>query len=315
MSDLLLDKPFDNVVTLHENKREAYLVNLVLKEDVSGYGEMILSEALGSFEHQKDITKMVLKRLEEYWTYSSKENIVVDVSMLKDSLIKRIIVDYKCTYDLTNASLMNINSDGDAFLEINVNKQSKGINEKEFSQNLYPYVAHELMHANVLLQRYFKGQSLNIPDYYGKSLVMYRNLINTRPIYAEFAFMLYSTYYNERNAFISQVSYEIENKLKLINGTITTETVKSLIKNTNAYKNYSNNIKVADTILNKFTNEDLSGLEKELKSYGINLFPHSIQDVCKWGKEVSKTAIWKIFRNACSMIDYIETHNKEVNKN
>lgn len=170
-----------------------------------------------------------------------------------------------------------------------VHKESVSKN-KQISQ-----ISYKLMHANILFnQNKHKSLKNDTPSYYSNALSMKEN-IGSDNMYGAFAYALYNTYYQERQAFISETESELNTLIKKLKDA-TNDTLKDAVKDTTGYQVYANNIYYLKRLKND--NEAQKRLFGLLKTYNINLSESEIAKKIDEMLILSENTIRLIYRNA-----------------
>lgn len=280
----LLEKPFvcSFLPLIGENKME-----------INNSADYILNESLGSFKMQKEIAKYIAKNVVD----QQFSPVVVDLSSFDNEFFKMAnVIPYFMSVMEPSAAIDKVDSDGIIRIVLTLShfyKESVSKN-KQISQISY-IIAHELMHANILFnQNKHKSLKNDTPSYYSNALSMKEN-IGSDNMYGVFAYALYNTYYQERQAFISETESELNTLIKKLKDA-TNDTLKDAVKDTTGYQVYANNIYYLKRLKND--NEAQKRLFGLLKTYNINLSESEIAKKIDEMLILSENTIRLIYRNA-----------------
>lgn len=264
-----------------------------IAEKCKQYGEAILLESLGSFKNQKNMSYDISEKLLSVCFGEPSGKINVNLEKYNDNYIKTAVILFKRSYNDTSGELINIGSDGDVKISVNLSIMDlMSLSKESLFKTVAFIIAHELMHSNIFYNRYYNGQDIyDKPEEYNNSLDL-KNDTEDDMIISGFAYALYNTYYQEIQAMVSQTNTEIQS---LYNGKkIDNNTLTNAIKNCTAYKIYSNNLMVCSKLKNN------EAKKKELLNY-LNKYKININDIdnkINYIEEVSKKTIDRIYKNA-----------------
>lgn len=154
------------------------------------------------------------------------------------------------------------------------------------------------MHGYIFFQQEPTEETLDIPEYYGKALAIMRHGDYENEIVQDFAYALYSTYYQETQEIISQANTNVKllMQTKNITNPSSSDLVK-LIKQTEPYNIFYNNIHVAKHILSMSDDALKTIVINPLQKYHINADIQWIKNQCEKTIKVSQNALRKIIRN------------------
>ena len=264
-----------------------------IAEKCKQYGEAILLESLGSFKNQKNMSYDISEKLLSVCFGEPSGKINVNLEKYNDNYIKTAVILFKRSYNDTSGELINIGSDGDVKISVNLSIMDlMSLSKESLFKTVAFIIANELMHSNIFYNRYYNGQDIyDKPEEYNNSLDL-KNDTEDDMIISGFAYALYNTYYQEIQAMVSQTNTEIQS---LYNGKkIDNNTLTNAIKNCTAYKIYSNNLMVCSKLKNN------EAKKKELLNY-LNKYKININDIdnkINYIEEVSKKTIDRIYKNA-----------------
>jgi hypothetical protein len=127
---------------------------------------------------------------------------------------------------------------------------SENLDNKEFRYKLPSILSHELMHGNVNLNLFGNGQ-FSLINRYSDLYIQCVNVIKKGQydLAYYFAYALYSTDWQEVQAFVSQTSGEIIDTVRRLNHPITRSEFKKIYANTNSVLTYHSNVEICNTIL------------------------------------------------------------------
>lgn len=285
MSELKINELVNLTWPIHINKR-LYMIS----EKNSDIGDEILNESLGSFNNQKNIAKYIASNIVEK-EYTDCD---IDISNFNE-IIKNVKVKVNLVFDESSAALYGLDSEGYAKMALNINRHDVLVlNNTDIINSLTYIIAHELMYVIIYLNRNKSGVNINdTPKYYTQAIEIAKSYGADEPSGA-FAYALYNTYYQERQAFISETESEIEKIIK--NMRISNDNLISAIKKTKGYEIYANNIEMLPKIIDDY--ELLKQVKNILYVNGINMSENEILKQCKHMIELSKETIRLIYRNA-----------------
>lgn len=269
-----------------------------LTEEIKNKALELLDESLGAFNEQYKIAEYISDIAFDMLLKNINKN-VVDIE--DDSIIKQVDI----TLNLhaisigIKAQLENIDDNGKAFILITFPENIQFNKSKDYIiGQLTSIISHELMHANVILNRFNNNEEINdMPSYYPNVLAIIQNEDENSDIYA-IGYGLYSTYYQEVQAFVSQTSSDIR---KLYGGklTYTSDEIKEGLKHSDAYMVYSNNIHGKLNNILEYSDECIEDtILPYLERYELTFTAKELRKEIKKIINVSKKAIHNIYRNA-----------------
>lgn len=214
---------------------------------------MLLREECHAFEGQynwaREIASETIKQIG-----LKKYNFIVafeyDCFHYVDVTVEESNSDFLCS-----GELYSLDPDtGIAKIRLHINfSLLKQYNNKNIAENeIYRVVTHELMHANIFLQRY-KSKNVDnndideTPDYYEGVLAAMRDYGASRNCYL-FARAMYIYYYQETQTIISQAWSELESMLMNHNGVINNSAIRNAIFCTQSYDNIISSIVLCEKI-------------------------------------------------------------------
>jgi hypothetical protein len=260
-------------------------------------GETI-KEELGSFENQNQIAKYLATEAE--LAYKNGDYDIIS-TIPYSGPIKYAEIHITDDYVICNLSGINPRQK-----KAIINIPESVFSSKEKIQNLMNSVAHELMHGNVYLQQINHGYmpEMSLPDEYRKFCEVKTKEYNNGSDLYYFAYGVYSTYYNEVNAFVSQVSAEILDKAKNKPGILYMKDFQYLYAQTNSVLSFKANIMETNKIIRMTCNEINGTIVQPLKQYGITMGVDEVLSKCKEIRDISRRALKDCRRNA--MLAYKE---------
>lgn len=278
-------------------KREIIYESL-MKYDVN-FSELIdslINESLGAFEKQYELTKEIAS-----FAYSllmnNKEKGDFEVN---NEIVQKIEVelDLKVIWGCS-ASLIGV---GDGFLSIKICMPDsyRMLSREKFMNAVSDPISHELMHYNVIIKRY-KNDVIpdERPSYYDKLINIIRNENYNNSIVYEFAYGLYSTYYQEIAAMVSQTLVQFKNFLmgkekNHINA-------NSALKQCNSFIVYNNIINHLVPTINSMSEEEIyNEICIIFNENNIECNPKWVRKQTKKMYGAAKYAIHNIIRNTSS---------------
>lgn len=220
----------------------------------------------------------------------------------KDNTIKGAVIKISTNNILkTKAQIENITTEGFVKIEINTNKDILQKAEVDAINEIWNAIVHELGHGNIYWKRYINNQDINdTPDEYERWIeVITSNDISPDDILYLFCYALYSTHYQEIQAFVSQTYSDlITNLTRIYNTTknISKEQFWKAIIETNTYQTYKKNIETCEKLLS------IEGLRlilvKKLKKYNLFYNEDELIKKCNIIIEKSKDALKSSYNNA-----------------
>ena len=299
-----MEKIFDNNCPLkHAHFRldeRKVLINLydTVNDELA---DKILTESLGSFSLQKEMSFYIAEKCLNVLNNKSDSTISVDLRRFQDCLLKEAEITIKVIeFDESRGEIYSLDTDK-VYINLYINAYTlTALKREELIHHIATIISHELMHGNIYLQRYKNNQVINdSPDYYSTVVQIIRDY-GTDNIVGNFAHALYNTYYQERQAFVSQTNLYVKSQIKNKNNLSTHEFYR-LIKSTMSYSIYANNL---DTVNKLENSEFLRGKVLNVFSkYGLFFHMKDFMQLLKWIKHVSENTLQKIIKNAVLALD------------
>ena len=258
----------------------------------------ILTEELHSFEGQLPLTKEVAEHI--YWMLT---NDVKQQSYHPNHSAFNVI---NITIDPNDNNSIKASLDGFSIEEktismtIKINKLLLGFQSQNILVNRISHViTHELMHGYVFIQQDIPQEDVNIPSTYGIALTIMRHGQYESELLQDLAYALYSTYYQEVQAIISQANTNVNLIIQSRKITsISSQDLVKLTKQTEPYNIFVNNIHVAKQILNMHDEDIRSEIVETLNRYQFQCDEKWIKKQCEYIIKVSQNALKKIIRNS-----------------
>ena len=273
------------------------IIKPYINENIKKYGEQSILESLGSFPKQRQMSDKITEKLFDKVYGIHQDTFFVGLEEFGDPNIKIAEITWERGNGQTEAFLKNLTKDGKIMIQVNISSfDLRGISKEMFFEKISYIIAHELMHSNIYYKRLANGQDIHdTPKFYNNVIVMYRNCDDL--LFKYFAYAMYNTFYQERQAMISQTETLIFNQLnredvkgnKNIN-----KIISNLVKESDAYEIYSFNIKVCQEL--KDNTEKKENLKKELEKYFIKIY--NIDKLIDKIDSLSKEAINRIYKNS-----------------
>lgn len=273
------------------------IIKPYITENIKKYGEQSILESLGSFPKQRQMSDKITEKLFDKVYGIHQDTFFVGLEEFGDPNIKIAEITWERGNGQTEAFLKNLTKDGKIMIQVNISSfDLRGISKEMFFEKISYIIAHELMHSNIYYKRLANGQDIHdTPKFYNNAIVMYRNCDDL--LFKYFAYAMYNTFYQERQAMISQTETLIFNQLnredvkgnKNIN-----KIISNLVKKSDAYEIYSFNIKVCREL--KDNTERKENLKKELEKYFIKIY--NIDKLIDKIDSLSKEAINRIYKNS-----------------
>lgn len=273
------------------------IIKPYINENIKKYGEQSILESLGSFPKQRQMSDKITEKLFDKVYGIHQDTFFVGLEEFGDPNIKIAEITWERGNGQTEAFLKNLTKDGKIMIQVNISSfDLRGISKEMFFEKISYIIAHELMHSNIYYKRLANGQDIHdTPKFYNNAIVMYRNCDDL--LFKYFAYAMYNTFYQERQAMISQTETLIFNQLnredvkgnKNIN-----KIISNLVKESDAYEIYSFNIKVCQEL--KDNTERKENLKKELEKYFIKIY--NIDKLIDKIDSLSKEAINRIYKNS-----------------
>lgn len=270
-------------------KRPVVITESKLREIIKN----ILFETMSSFPNQYEIAKTCVNGFVEMFNSDIKEKTIEIRKNGINNIILQII-------EGRFLSRVNVHFDENNII-ISIGKDNWS-GERLDTNALYDKIVHELMHGNIYLSRDQniddKDKVEDAPESYDV-LIKLLNILDEKSLVYNYTYALYSCYYQEMQAIISQTyssMKEIYYKKKL--KTVDKNIFEELFKESTPYQTFKNNIYVCDVI----DELDDSTIEEEIIDvYTKNNLITDINEVRKNSTEIrrlSNKAIHKCMRNA-----------------
>ena len=260
-----------------------------------------INESLGMFDKQYEIADKLSINIYDMIVNKEKHKVFsVDSDNINfvDVLIDKNILK-------TNAEIYGFN-DETKTVKLTVNLNEMDLKDKNsFIRLMKNILTHELMHGNIFLHRYLNGEDINdIPDYYDICQKIFNNKIKTSAVYQEFAYALYSIYYQEMQSIVSQTYVQIENYYKQHNIKPNRENFKYVLKKIESYSTYYGNINRTVPLIKFMLSYDEKHFLEGLEEVGFNFDKKTLEKYLNLIIKRSEEAIKNIDRNA--MLFYYE---------
>ena len=264
-----------------------------LKKHDSDDIDNLISESLGAFEQQYEISNNVASLAYKLLMNKESEGEIT----IENNIVKKIhLTIYLKTIWGVSASLTEI-SDDCMFLTINLPKNYIMLPREKFINALTDPISHELMHCNVFVKRY---ENNVIPDdrpsYYNDVISIIGDESCQDDIVYDFAYALYSTYYQEVAAMVSQSSRQFKNFL--MGNELNNRNANIALKQCNSYMIYNNIINyTVPTISNMSDDEINNRIVKYFNGVGIDCDVNWVRKQLEKIHNVAKDALHNIIRN------------------
>lgn len=282
--------------------------------------EMILEE-LGSFPNQYETSNIIADAVIEAANSLTDEDIRKIRSNVPLDIVKHV--------DNKNLSVVRIQFLQDiafgCFLGINTEENSAiiGISYKRVlassRDDIVNTIQHELMHGNTYLRKAENVGTENlygdIPHYYGELFNIFSNYEPGNIVY-NFAHAMYSCYYDETNALVSQVYSDIMRQLNNSGkGKITEDEFINMYRNTNSYEEFklaTTNVvpviqSMSDAAIEKF-------IVNEFVKNGINISVAMVKKQCKRIDSIANEALKDCSRNASLCYKHLIEQGRIIGK-
>lgn len=280
--------------------------NFIIKEkkflfeskNFNDLSELLLNEAMGSFEDQytlaDELSNVIYDMLMnniinlEYKTENDKVISIVDITINKNTPLMAISGAIKSIDpDLNKISIF-----------INISDFNLKIHKPILLKRIKDVVVHELMHGNIFLKRYENNQNINDMPFYYDSVVYLMGQTSENDILYWFSYALYSTYYHEVNAVVSQTNAQLFNMLGYGNKH-DNETIKKAIKSLDSYQIYNRIINFTVPYINNMDDDDINNkIVKQFNNIGVEINVKWVRDKLNEILLIAQKAIKKIFKNA-----------------
>lgn len=273
------------------------IIKPYITENIKKYGEQSILESLGSFPKQRQMSDKITEKLFDKVYGIHQDTFFVGLEEFGDPNIKIAEITWERGNGQTEAFSKNLTKDGKIMIQVNISLfDLRGISKEMFFEKISYIIAHELMHSNIYYKRLANDQDIHdTPKYYNNAIVMYRNCDDL--LFKYFAYAMYNTFYQERQAMISQTETLIFNQLNredVKNNKNINKIISDLVKESDAYEIYSFNIKVCQEL--KDNTERKENLKKELEKYFIKIY--DIDKLIDKIDSISKETINRIFKNS-----------------
>lgn len=275
----------------------------ILNEEYENICTLILNESLGAFENQYAVCKEIAPIILDMYKKHIPSNVIpIEI----ESPIKEVHINVNQNIPQgtmimhTQGEINRINNDlGIIGINIFIPQGFYMHKNDEFIlKEIENCIAHEFMHGNIFLKRLDNNQDVfDTSQDYETYLTIIRETDNNSFLY-KYAYGMYSTYYQEMQAIISQTSVQIRNIIGKPNAT--NEEVKEALKQTEAYQIFTQNAYDLGAFLEKSKDNGVvwEYLIEELSKYGIKIDMKTLEKNIKRIINRSNVAIFKIMRNA-----------------
>ena len=261
-------------------------------------GENLISESLNeilhAFDGQYAAAEKIAEAVYENLKYKGKTTIV-DISEFELPVTGAYVTVNEDSILKTSAQLENVLQNGNAIMTIYLNKYDRLLEKKDVLNIIASAVVHELTHGGIFLSRYHSegDPGEDMPEYYENAAkIIEKDEYAGTDVYY-FAYALYSTYYHEVQAIISQTIHDVVTILPK-DKEPDNESLKKALRQTNSYKAFTNNINIADKLLSAPIEEKLK-IANELIKNGVNIV--DLDKEAKRVKKVSERALKAISAN------------------
>ena len=261
------------------------------EESKKSVNEMLINEELGSFTNQYVISKKCAEKLKNMYINSVyHDTLTIDEDDALKNVDLTISTNNYVSTQLTSYDYETLT----AYIAVGI----RNFINNELFNNLSSTIAHELMHYNVFIKQETNNANIEIPYWYPIIVAIMKETYNTA---YHFARMLYSTYYQEVNAFVSQISEEIKNKFRFKKGKITRENFKKAFIELEPVITYNYNMRYYWNVMNlsdEKIKSDICNVIEEKSKDEIKWTPKDIRDKCKQAYKISQNALRDCYRNA-----------------
>lgn len=291
---------------IEKEKNKTYCRKIVLNESMlRGIIKNVLEEALGSFKSQENMAEYCVEKL----FIMLKNNIFKTTFNYDSDNIKKITILYNPN-ESTIGKLVSYNHK-DKSIKIEI---GRNIIQNMSKDDIVYKIAHELMHGNIYLspKKYETSlkMELDVPEYYGK-LIKMLNTLNGDDIAYNFAYGLYSTFYQETQAIISQTSSEIRSIIRKYNlKNINREVFYDIVEQCKSYNTFKLNISDCCDTIDSLDDEQLKKyIIDPFSDFDIKIDKPFIRKMNKKIRKISNEAIRKCINNA--MLVYYDLEKEE----
>ena len=253
-------------IPLKTDKRER--IPIIITESLAVNND-IIEETLHVFDGQYTASNLIANKVYELLKYGTGSKCVVDVSKFtfpSKFVEVEIIADSLMS---TRASLIGFTNENTLKIIVSVSKFDRNLDEEYCINSIRSAIIHELTHGNIYLTRYEKEGDIveDTPSYYNNIISILREG-NCDDVYY-FAYALYSTYYHEVQAMVSQTAFDVSRQIP--KGTeITNDIIKEAFKKTNTYQVYSSNLRIVSKI-KQMNNDERNIFLNKLSERGITI--------------------------------------------
>lgn len=294
-------------MVIEKRKNVRIIPNKLNEGRKTAIASKLLKEELGAFKEQYQISDIITDGLKAPIENmrSCNVNITIGSSVL-DSVSVNIVFgeDGGTDFMVPRASLDDYNCEGKTCtITLCLPSSTRSQSWKSVSYSVNHIIAHELMHYFIFVKRAIKGVPLNdIPEDYRYWIEVLRNSDTTDLTYS-FTYGLYSTFYHEINAIVSQSSRSVKAFLFGNDMQPTTENIRnalsrnemygSLLSNMKFVKRYFGKEKVYEKIsreLSELTEGNLSYDNKMMKRLFLRIYTASNNAISK----IHKNMAWLI---------------------
>lgn len=290
-----------------EIKKNMYIEKL--NSTYNGSDEIIV-ESLGAFDKQYELSNnLSIIAYDMFCNHIEKNVINVEEYNL---WLKTIILNvYANNGIITNfsAKILNIGTDS---VEIEINIPSNvhlKLNPDKSKKMIKNCIVHELMHDNIFLKRYNNNVKNydDTPNDYATYIEIMQNE-NPDSIFYKIGLALYSTFYQEMQAIVSQTSSDLSSLLYQ-QDSLTNADIRNYIKQTDGYNRYQIILNNLVNVIENTSDNEIKNISSILyKRYGLNI---NIKKEAKKWKYKSEQALKNIMRNAMLIANGIGERIKE----
>lgn len=266
----------------------------------------LITEELHSFNTQyslaQELTNIVINMLHSNvmeYTYTINNN----------ETLHQVTFTIATNTSYPKARIMSVNQESKAIgLEILIPNTYKQIPLGDFQRMLLHTITHELMHSYIFINRIGNSQTIEDAPQYYENLLQIANQMDDDTLAHQMAILMYSTYYHESQAIISQTAIDVKMILKQNNNmNPTASDILEVLRKTEGYNLIANSLK-------RFIPHILRTNDSVIQTKIVDVFHQfqipcdvkTIRSSCKKMKPQLMKMMRKIAKNAMLAYDKID---------
>lgn len=253
-----------------ELNRGEKIIPIVLNESIL-LPEELINETGHVMEGQYAAAKLAAEKAYDLIKYGDGSSCEINVSEFHLPF-KKIIIEINFGLLKTKASLTNITTEGELKINIFFRKADKFLGEEYCVDTIASAIIHEMSHGGIYFSRYYNTGDVgeDTPDYYDNLISIMNDDYFSGKMEYYLAFALYSTYYHEVQAMVSQTAFDIK---RLLQGkeNIGSNDIKRVLARTNTYQTYATNLKYTIPNIRSMGVDEQVLLLNNMKENGVEI--------------------------------------------